>query len=424
MTFLANLFQNRGITRTHIKPITLATLWLTLTASVLVAQELDSPEDPAVAITANENPSAGTIIFSNLDTDGSYNPDAFAAKPVAGREAGGGQDEEWYAVRFIPKMDVQVKQLSAAIGYISGDKLVNLTLYDNNDIFDTPANPLPGGGGSTRDIPDLGECCEMATVRLAGEGVVLSAGVTYWLVASPDDIRGPTFSGKWHVSNQGSFAQFGPPFPWDPQSGEWPAAEIRGRRLQGTDQTNAASFIESSRTGGTAPSFRIFSNLDPTFGDLYTAGVGAIINGNSVPSSSEVWLALPFTPTVDVHAKTLAAGIAHISGRKKIVLGVYTDNGGIPGALLPGAQSSTTNIPESGECCDLAVVHLRGTGIPLDGGVQYWLVVSTDDRTAADFHGIWQPTTVTVSAYTKPGQFGWTEFSGLWFAAEIQGSNP
>jgi hypothetical protein len=56
-------------------------------------------------------------------------------------------------VRFIPKVDVQVKQLSAAIAYISGEKLVNLALYDNNDIFDTPGNPLPGGGAARGIFP-------------------------------------------------------------------------------------------------------------------------------------------------------------------------------------------------------------------------------------------------------------------------------
>ena len=414
------------MTRTQIKPIALTTLWLTLTASVLVAQELASPEDSALAITVNEEPStapgAGTIVFSNLDTDGSYNPSGFAAKPVAGRQDGGGQDEEWYAVRFIPKVDVQVKQLSAAIGYISGDKLVNLALYDNNTIFGTPGNPLPGGGGSTRDIPALGQCCEMATVRLAGEGVFLQSGVIYWLVASPDDVRGPTFSGKWHVSKFGSYADFGPPFPWNPHSGEWPAAEIRGSKVQGLTPISSDEF--SRAINDPSANVTIFSNLDPIFGKLYTAGVGAEVAGSDAQSSSEIWLALPFTPQDDVHAKTLAVAIAHVAGTKKIVLGVYTDNGGIPGTVLPGGQTSTTDIPESGECCELATARLPGMGVALAGGQQYWLVVSTNDRAAPDFYGLWQLTTATVSAYTKPGQFGWTQFSGLWFAAEIQGSKP
>ena len=411
--------------RTTITKTTLLSLLLCSASATVFAQ---SPALPAASSTADAaiqemDAAVGSyVVFSNLDSDGSYNPDAFAAKPVAGREAGGGQEEEWYAIRFIPKVDVQVKQLSAAIGYISGDKLVTLALYDNNDLVDTPGNALPGGGGSTRDIPDLGDCCQMATVRLGGGGVVLNAGVTYWLVASPDDARGPTFSGKWHVSNLGSYAGINPPFLWDPQPGEWPAAEIRGTKLQGSTPTNSDEF--SRAIADTAADVTIFSNLDPIFGELYTAGFGTPVAGRDADSSSETWLALPFTPKANVHVETLAAAIAHIMGTKKIVMGVYTDNGGIPGTLLPGGQASTTNMPESGECCELAMVKLRGTGVPLDGGVRYWLVISTNDRAAPDFYGVWQLTTVTISAYQKPGQFGWTPFSGEWFAAEIRGSTP
>jgi hypothetical protein len=61
----------------------------------------------------------------------------------------------------------------------------------------------------------------------------------------------------------------------------------------------------------------------------------------------------------------------------------------------------------------------------LEGGVQYWLVASTDDVNAADFHGIWQLTTVAVGSYQEPEQFiGWTDFSGLWLGAEIRGTIP
>jgi hypothetical protein len=428
LTCGARIFSIANMARTRITKITLLSLLLSSPCATLFAQSpaLSPVSFPADDTVQQPDAAVGSYaVFSNLDSDGSYNPDAFAAKAVAGRQAGGGQDEEWYAVRFIPRADVQVKQLSAAIGYISGDKLVNLALYDNNDIFDTPGNPLPGGGGSTRDIPDLGQCCEMATVRLAGDGVFLQSGVTYWLVASPDNVRGPTFSGKWHVSNFGSFAGINPPFLWVPVSGEWPAAEFRGTRLQGSDRSTRVTFDESSpKQGETAANLIIFSNLDPIFGNLYTAGFGTPVAGSDAESSSEVWLALPFTPKDDVHAKTVAVAIAHVAGTKKIVLGVYTDNGGIPGTLLPGGQSSTTNIPESGECCELATARLPGMGVALTGGTQYWLVASTNDRVAADFFGLWQLTTVTVSAYTKPGQFGWIPFSGEWFAAEIRGSNP
>ena len=410
------------------KPI-IPLLSLLLSAVVpLFAQQTASPNNASeVVLFPSDDPSAatgtGAIVFSNLDSGGGYNSDQFAAKAVAGREAGGGQDERWDAVRFIPKVDVRVQTLSAAIGYISGTRLVNLALYSDDAFFITPKDPLPGGSGSTRDIPDVGECCQLATVTLAGDGVLLEAGVPYWLVATPDDTLGPTFSGKWHVSNFGSHASIGPPSPWFPASGAWLAAEIRGTRAQANGSAapeNAHVF--SSSASAPRGKVTIFTNLDSTLVKSYTVGIGALISGNDVPFNPEVWEALPFTPKAAVHARTLAAAIAWVSGTNKVNLGVYTDNGGVPGTPLPGGQGATTEIPDSGECCDLATVRLSGAGVALNAGVTYWLVASPDDINAPDFHGIWQPTFSAVSAYEQPEFFGWIAFTGGWLGAEIRGT--
>src|SRR5216684_2837814 len=109
--------------RTTIKQIALTTLLFSCACAVVFAQEIAAPnESPEVVVPYAEEPSTvdtGAIVFSNLDADGSYNTDTFAAKPVAGRQAGGGQTDRSDAVLFIPKVDVQVTRLSAAIGYIS-----------------------------------------------------------------------------------------------------------------------------------------------------------------------------------------------------------------------------------------------------------------------------------------------------------------
>lgn len=186
--------------------------------TALFAQEIAPAGSSDIVAFDSEEAAAGRIVFSNLDAGNSYNTDAFAARAVAGRQAGGGQTERWGAVRFTPKVDVQAMTLSAAIGYISGTKLVNLALYTEDDFFIIPRDPLPGGEGSTQDIPPIGQCCQLANVTLPGEGVTLRAGVSYWLVAKPDNVSGPTFSGKWHVSNRGSYAFLQPPFPWGPSA--------------------------------------------------------------------------------------------------------------------------------------------------------------------------------------------------------------
>ena len=116
------------------------------------------------------DPSAPYIILSNLGPVGDrYNTNSYDAIPVVGREVNQ-TPEEWIALRFVPKVDVQASVLEAAVGYTSGTKLVQLGIYNNNDTFGTPGTLFPGGQGSTTDIPDLGECCQLAKVALPSPG--------------------------------------------------------------------------------------------------------------------------------------------------------------------------------------------------------------------------------------------------------------
>jgi hypothetical protein len=135
----------------------------------------------------------------------------------------------------------------------------------------------------------------------------------------------------------------------------------------------------------------------------------------------EEWWALPFTPRVNVQAKSLTAAIARISGTSKINLTLYSDSDGLPGAPLPGGQGSTTDIPDSGQCCDYATVRLPN--VSLSAGVQYWLVASPSSD-AEDFMGIWQISTNNIWAVLNPEQSQlWTDFNGDWMAAQIFGLN-
>ena len=72
--------------------------------------------------------SAPYTIFSNLGSnDDRYNTIDFDAEPVVGRKVNG-MTEQWDAVRFVPKVDVQATVLEAAVGYISGNRAVTLSL--------------------------------------------------------------------------------------------------------------------------------------------------------------------------------------------------------------------------------------------------------------------------------------------------------
>ena len=399
----------------------LAALSTLICGNSLFAQQVASPEPAALSPDFDQTDilNAPDVIFSNLDrTRGArYNKDRGFI--LAGRMVGD-QTELWAAFAFTPREDVMAKALGAAVTYVSGDRLVVLGIYTDDD--GSVGELLPGGEASTAQIPDSGECCQLAKVILPGEGVALTAGTHYWLVAHPDNVNGPTFRGEWNLSNLARSAYLQPPFPWNPQPGAWLAALIRGTKVA----TKAAKFPGPSHAKAIAPdgNVTIFKNLgpDPAAGGFFD---GVQVSGNKAPFTVEGWEALPFTPRANVHAKTLGAAIGYISGTKSVRLGIYADNGGTVGTVLPGGQGSTSEIPNVGDCCELATVTLPGEGVALTAGTQYWLVASPDNVNAPDFLGRWQSSNLAFSAFLEPEHFlNWTYNDGRWLAADIRGTLP
>ena len=364
------------------------------------------------------------VIFSNLDSARSdrYDMNPFSNRTIAGQRTS--ETETWYAVQFRPKVDVQAKTLAAAVGYTSGTKLVTLGLYNTNEFTSSVGDPLPGGQASTSRIPDLDQCCQLTKVTLPGDGPVLVANELYWLVVSPNNEQAPDFLGGWHVSNLAHSANFTPLFSWSYPSGAWPTAEIRGVQLAEKDRPTKVTISDSTSPADTSNTI-IFSNLDPVSETRYLDGFGVPVYGNQVTSEPEIWQALPFTPKAGYHAKTLAAAIAWLAGTKLVNLGIYSDVGGKVGTPVPGGQGSTSNIPTLGDCCELTEVRLPRTGVQLVAGTQYWLVASPDNVQAPTFQGAWQTSSLALGAYQQPEDFfNWTNFSGVWLAAEIRGTSP
>jgi hypothetical protein len=411
------------------KQLALILSLLALTGTALYAQQVASPNDDTTVVfssseaddtDAEADPAAPYIIFSNLGSKVDlYNSDGLFGKTIVGRQVTG-VTERWDAVRFVPKVDVQVSVLEAAVQYVAGEPAVQLSLYASDDTFGNPGTPLPGGQGSTTRIPAKGECCQLAKVVLP-QPVTLNANTVYWLVGSPGS---KDFNGVWQVSHLGESAIFREGFGWNLASGEWPAARIRGTRLQALgplDEGKQKSVQVESETS--AGRIKIFSNLIPFFSQPYIPGVGVLVIGTDVDGYSGTWEAVPFTPKADVQAKTLKAAVAVAASLPPIIdLEIYSDSGGLPGSPLPGGQGTATDVPVSGDCCDFATVRLTGGGVALTGGVQYWLVASPNSE-AENFMGIWQPTTNANWARIHPeqGDF-WTQYNGDWLAAEITGS--
>ena len=415
----------------HMNKLGLTMVILMLFRAALCAQETTmTAASPDVAVPyRDENDTAGAseIIFSNLTPSSGdlYNGDPDEALTIAGKSASG-QTEEWFAVQFTPKVDARAKVLLAAVGYSYGSKRIKLGIYTNDRVTQSVGRLVQGGEGSTSQIPPLGSCCQLARVILPGEGAMLKGKNRYWLVASSDDVNAPTFTGGWHLSNVAQTAYSLAGAPWAVNPGAWPAAQIRGTRMQasraaehGNNNTNCRNTI------GTANDAIIFTNLGPTPTNLYNSYAGGFyVAGNNAADVSELWEALPFTVKTTCHAKTLAAAIGYLSGTKRVNLGIYSDSGGNVGTLLPGGQASTTEMPDFEECCGLAQVTLPGAGVALSPG-KYWLVASPDNVNAADFEGLWQGSNLAFTAFRYPEDFGnWITASGLWLAAEISGTTP
>ena len=413
-----------------LKRVSLTIAMTLLAGGALFAQQItqDGAADVVVPY-ADENAAAGTeIIFSNLGPAGDlYNAISDFALPIAGKSVPG-VTEEWEAALFTPTVHARAKVLLAAIGRSAGASRIKLGIYANDRFTGSVGQLLPGGEGSTAQIPAADSCCQLARVALPGDGVELKPGTPYWLVASTDDVNAPSFNGGWRLSNITDIASFLPPSPWITSHASWPAAQIRGTRVQsdGVAQTTNGEVAAEQGKAPDSTDVVIFSNLGPTPNKLYNSFAGGIyVAGNSAFDTSEVWRGISFTAKRDFHAITLSAAVGYVVGTKMMNLGIYSDNGGTVGTLLPGGQGSTSEIPAFGQCCGLAQVTLPGTGVALAAGTRYWLVASPDDVNAPDFEGLWQGSNFAANAYTEPENFtNWTSVTGAWLAAEVSGTSP
>jgi hypothetical protein len=80
------------------------------------------------------------------------------------------------AEQFSLKKAASVTTLAAAVGYVSGDKSVTLTLYSDNG-SNSPGTVLATGTGSSST--EFGECCGVVTVTISSTS--LSANTPYWV---------------------------------------------------------------------------------------------------------------------------------------------------------------------------------------------------------------------------------------------------
>ncbi len=168
----------------------------------------------------------------------------------------------------------------------------------------------------------------------------------------------------------------------------------------------------------------IFNNLAAQYpkGYYWCCSGYNVMGPNS--GAGEQWMAGSFIPAADhtVTRVVVAAGWSQ-QGINGMVISLNDDNNGVPGQVLKSWNAS--GLPRFGDCCTL-VVKSDSPGIPVSGGKQYWIVLSTNanEQETVDgwnFNDTDQVDLATVASYTNNK---WTVFQttqGVAFA--VQGSN-
>jgi hypothetical protein len=113
---------------------------------------------------------------------------------------------------------------------------------------------------------------------------------------------------------------------------------------------------------------RIYSNLGSA-PYVYNGNIGNEVAGPSSNRVSGVFEALSFTAKVHAHVTVIKAAISYVRGANQVNLSLYSDAGGVPGAILAGPYT-VSNLPTFGTCCALATWNLS-TGVAVTAGTRY-----------------------------------------------------
>lgn len=208
-----------------------------------------------------------------------------------------------------------------------------------------------------------------------------------------------------------------------PQSNSPAAVSVRGKHAMMTVLTEATPPLSGTNLN-TSGFVTIFNSVAAKYPKgLYWCCQGYNVMGSNSGAGVQ-WMGAAFTPNAD-HTVTRIAVAAGYSqqGTNGVVISLNDDNNGVPGQVLK--QWSATGLPRFGDCCQL-VVESDNAGIPITGGKQYWVVLSTNANESSTVDG-WnvedadQIDPATVASYSGTQ---WTAFQttpGLAFA--VLGSN-
>ena len=151
---------------------------------------------------------------------------------------------------------------------------------------------------------------------------------------------------------------------------------------------------------------------------LYFSIWGNTIANGGANFPFQIWQAQAFTPAADANVSEIDVSLGRqSSGTAGIELGLYDDANGVPGTKIKSFH--VTQLPQYGQCCGVTTALVKGSGIPVKGGTQYWVVVSTTPKDVDIYAWAFNSTDMTpqLGAYRCTGSSTYCgSTSGQWVA--------
>lgn len=174
--------------------------------------------------------------------------------------------------------------------------------------------------------------------------------------------------------------------------------------------THAPSHVTPWQTPEAEGLTTIAGNLSKYPYGTYFCCYGYTISGPESALETAYWVAIPFTPSANITVKAVEVSVGYIEGVNGVTLSLNADSNGLPGSAL--ASLDVKGLQNYGDCCSLAVA--KGGGLPVNGGTQYWLVVSTDASLATTFDA-WAFNSTDMRAYPFAS---YSSTNGFWSASD------
>ncbi len=167
---------------------------------------------------------------------------------------------------------------------------------------------------------------------------------------------------------------------------------------------------------------KIYSNLGSSATDLYYDTDGLPIEGPNENNGYAIFEGMQFTPAADSHVTQVRVAVQYYGfGTNLVDLNIYSDSGGVPGALLAGPVA-VGGLPDFGTCCTLAIAKFSPVAVA--AGTRYWVVANTGSE--SDAFAIWDTVVQGKTLASSVEANGtWYEEPGLLLpAGEVLGTIP